>query len=411
MSGTASFVTLLRVAPFRWFWSGFTTSSVGDAMTSVALVWFVYETTGSVATLGLFAFVSTAPVLVGGFFAGYLLDRFDRRTVMFVDSVFRGCVVGAVPLLHAAGLLSVWHVFAVGGIHGLLKMIAWAGGPSVVPELVPHERLDTANAMEMLGLTISGVLGPAIAGALIPLIGAPNILVFDAASYAAFALALTRIPAMPPRRAGVVRRGFADAFGLLVRQPVILSTTLMFMVANIGQGLLFVALPVLAAGVLRGGPELYGILLGAIAMGEIVGSLAAGGVRWRLPIGALIALSQICSGLVLLPAAFYASIPVAIAALFGLGVFSAPLTIWAQTLRMRIIPAELRGRTFALLRTLMQGTIPAGGAAAGYLLPLIGVPALMLAAAMFVGGPGALGILVAPLRRAGHEPASEVVAA
>jgi hypothetical protein len=84
--------------------------------------------------------------------------------------------------------------------------------------------------------------------------------------------------------------------------------------------------------------------------------------------------------------------------------FSAPLTIWAQTLRMQIIPAYLRGRTFALLRTLMQGAGPLASAAAGVMLPLVGGSALVAASAALIGGPGLLGARVKALRQATAAP-------
>lgn len=74
-------------------------------------------------------------------------------------------------------------------------------------------------------------------------------------------------------------------------------------------------------------------------------------------------------------------------------------TIWAQTLRMRIIPEALRGRTFALLRTLMQGGNPIGGALGGWLLPLFGVPIMILVSALLVSLPGVVGLGVKALRR------------
>jgi hypothetical protein len=86
-------------------------------------------------------------------------------------------------------------------------------------------------------------------------------------------------------------------------------------------------------------------------------------------------------------------------ALFG--VFSAPLTIWAQTLRMQIIPAALRGRTFALLRMLMQSGNPVGGGLAGMLLPLAGMTATIALSAFLVGAPGLVGYGVRALRRSG----------
>jgi MFS family permease len=84
--------------------------------------------------------------------------------------------------------------------------------------------------------------------------------------------------------------------------------------------------------------------------------------------------------------------------LFLLGFFSAPLTIWAQTLRMQVIPSNMRGRVFALLRTLMQGATPLGGALAGFLLPVAGIPIMVLAFAALIGFPGVIGLQVAEQR-------------
>jgi hypothetical protein len=80
--------------------------------------------------------------------------------------------------------------------------------------------------------------------------------------------------------------------------------------------------------------------------------------------------------------------------------FSCPFdnTIWAQTLRMQIIPERLRGRTFALLRTLMQGANPVGGIIAGFLLPVVGIPAMISLSVVLIGTPGLLGYRVRDLR-------------
>src|SRR5207248_766725 len=160
--------------------------------------------------------------------------------------------------------------------------------------------------------------------------------------------------------------------------PILRTTTLMYMGFNLGGGLLYVGLPILAATRLAGGAELYGLLLGVLGAGEMIGAIAAGAVNVSRPLGLLICLGQFLSGVALL------ALPLegVNAALVGLslalyGLFSAPLTVWAQTLRMSIIPEHLRGRTFALLRTLMQGTGPVGGAVAGLILPIIGLLPLL----------------------------------
>jgi MFS family permease len=77
---------IFQSVSFRWFWLGFTFSAVGDAMTRIALIWFVYQSTGSPQVVGWLLLCYTGPVVFGGLFAGSLLDRFDRRTVMLIDN-------------------------------------------------------------------------------------------------------------------------------------------------------------------------------------------------------------------------------------------------------------------------------------------------------------------------------------
>jgi MFS family permease len=317
----------------------------------------------------------------------------------------RGGAVALIPLLNATGHLALWHIYAVASVYGLLMMISLAGGPALVPALVRHDQLDTANALEMLSWTLGGVIGPALAGLLIGSIGAPNVVVADAISYMAFALALGRARPAAETAARQTRSGADAGLGpavrLLLGNKILLATTLMFLAFNIGGGGLAVWLPILADRRLGGGAELYGALLGALALGEVLSALLAGGVRLPLPPGTLICLAQALSG-VALGAVVLSQRPWAAAVALALfGAFSAPLTIWAQTLRMQIIPEQLRGRSFALLRTLMQSGNPIGGALAGALLPLLGMSAMIGLSAIVVGLPGLLGYRVADLRLAG----------
>lgn len=407
---------IFKVGPYRRFWSGFTLSELGDAMTRVALTWYVYESTRSPEALGWLMLAYTGPVIVGGLVAGSLLDRFDRRKVMLADNLIRGAAVVAIPVLHAIGMLALWHVYVVAAVYGSLMMISLAGGPALIPSLVREEQLDTANALETLTFTLSGVAGPVLAGLLIAWAGAPNVLILDAVSYGAFAVALARIKIPTQDTGSPETRGEARSYRLrdvalfALRNKVLLSTTIMFAAFNLGQGVLFVWLPVLSAGIPGGGPELYGVLLGAWAAGEVAGSLIAGSISLSLPLGTMICLAQLASGLALGVLVFSRSLWGALAGLALAGFCSAPLTIWAQTLRMRIIPYNMRGRAFALLRTLMQSTPPIGGAIAGLVLPVLGLPVMIAISAALAGVPGLAGYAVAELRAAGTpDPAQEVL--
>jgi len=389
---------------FRAFWLGYTFSILGDAMTRIALTWLVWELTGSARALGLLTVAYTAPVIIGGFLAGWLLDRFGERRVMLIDSLLRGSVVLLVPLLNRWDQLALWHIYLVAAVYGSLFMIPLAGGPTLVPRLVPRQHLATANALEMLTFTVSSVVGAPLAGFLIAWVTAPNVLFVDALSYFLFALFLSKVVPLVTRgetAADVPQKSFrlGDAVTLLRHNRILLSTTLMFMAFNVGMGALFVWLPIFADEVLGGGAQLYGTLLGTLAVGEVLSSVLAGGLQLPLSLGTLICLSQLLSGLsltLLLPGKPLVWSLLSLA-LFGL--FSAPLTIWAQTLRMQIIPEALRGRTFALLRTLMQGTNPLGGLLGGFLLPVLGMPVMILLSVVIIALPGPLGYNVKDLRQ------------
>jgi MFS family permease len=387
---------------FGVFWLGFSVSVLGDAITRTTLVWYVFELTGSSVALGWLSFCFTAPVVVGGLTAGWLLDRFDRRAIMAIDSLGKALLVASVPVLAALGAMPLWYVYLVAGVFGFLMMVPLAGVPSLLPALVDREALNAANALETIGYTAGGVIGPPLAGLLIAQVGPLEALYLDGASYLVFAWALRRCRP----QADEAHAHSGDAAGLLaagrliLASPVLAGTTLMYLVFNVGLGALLVAVPLFADTVLGGGPELYGVLLGAIAVGELLGSATIATVRLPMAEGLAICLAALASGAAVGVVAVSSG---ALGAALGLalyGAFSAPLTIWGQTLRMKIIPPAFRGRCFAIMRTLMQSGAPLGGVSAGFSVPLLGVRAAIAGIALITCLVGASGLAIGELRKA-----------
>ena len=387
---------------FGVFWLGFSATVLGDAITRTTLIWYVFEATGSPVSLGWLSFCFTAPVIVGGMTAGWLLDRYDRRTIMAIDSLAKSLLVISVPVLAAMDLMPLWYVFVVASVFGFLMMIPLAGVPSLLPALVDGDDLNAANALETVGYTAGGVLGPPLAGVLIAQIGPLEALYFDAATYLIFAWAVWRCrPRAEARRPEIGdTTSLLAAARLIARNPVLASTTLMYLVFNVGLGALLVVVPVFADTVLGGGPELYGLLLGSIAIGELASAVAIGSVRLPIPEGLAICLTMFLSGLAVGAAALSPNAAGAAIALALYGAFSAPLTIWGQTLRMKIIPPGFHGRCFAIMRTLMQSGGPLGGVSAGFSVPVLGVRAAIAGIALITCAVGGLGLTIAKLRRA-----------
>ncbi|MBT5263822.1 MAG: MFS transporter [Rhodospirillaceae bacterium] len=391
---------------FLIFWTGFTVSVTGDAMTRVALTWLVLSETNSPEAVGLLNFLLMAPIVIGGLMAGWLLDRYDRATVLIIDAVLRAAAISSIPAANVFGVLTLEHVYVVAALHGFLMMIPLAGVPTILPSIVPADRLGSANALETFGYMSSGMIGAPVAGMLIDIVGPPGVLWIDAGSFLLFAFLVSRagIPKRAPILAGEVKpeksAGYGEVVRLLVRNPILVTTTLMFMGFNLGLGAMMVWLPIHAQGLSGGDAGLYGQFLGVIAVGQLIAAAGVGMLASSAPYGLMICLSQIATGLFLLPIAAVSVVPVMFASFFVQGLFHSPLTILAQTLRMRIIPPELRGRSFALLRMMMQSTGPIGGLACGFLIPQIGLGPAIIASGLLMTIPALGGLLVGPLRRA-----------
>ncbi len=403
------YVRLLRRREYAFLWSGATVSALGDGMSFVALVWLVLDRGGDPGTVGWLAAAYTAPVVIGGLAAGVILDRFDKRRILAADNLIRGAAIASVPIASALGVLSTAQLFGVAAIYGLLFMTSLAGIPSLIPSLVAEDELTTANAMESLTYAVAGLAGPAIAGVVIAAVGAPVVLAIDAVTYGVFVVCLLVMRPVPPSEAlasgsaagdeQTPGRGLGPAVRFVLGTPAILVITVIYMAINVGEGIFIVLAPVYARDVLGGGPATYGTLVSAFTGGSLAGTLLVGAIGWRWPLGRSIAVATLATGLVmgllLVEPPFVATVAILIVA----GVLASSLTAWAQTIRMRLIPPELRGRVFALLRTLMQSTPPIGAVLGGTLLaggdviPAIGAMTALIAI------PGAIGLVLPALGR------------
>jgi MFS family permease len=406
------YFNVLGKPDFRRLWIGATVSTVGDAMTFIALSWLVLSMPGGTARLGVLGICYTAPVLLGGLAVGPLLDRFDKRMVLITDCLVRAVAVASVPLADAVGSVPGWLLFVVAAIYGLLKMIPLAGFPAAIPQLVDDADLDSANALESLSFSIAGVAGPATAGLLIAKVDPTNVLLIDSASFLVFALLTARVR-RPLRPQAVMASGDPPSdppprppsFASVVRDRAIVATTVAFMAFNVAEGMLMVTAPWLAKNDLPAGAPALGIMLSATAVGEIFGATVAGRRgAGRSPVRAIgmIQLGAASAFLALL--ASPRQVPVGLG-FFAVGLLSAPMTIWAQSLRMRRIPPALHGRAFATLRTLMQATPPLGAA---LVTPLL-VRGQPNAAAVAMAGIAAVPALYLIFGDAARSPAGDLV--
>ena len=386
--------TPLSIPAFRRVWAGVTVSAAGDAAGWVALVALALGPAH--ASLPLLAACYTLPVAVGGLTAGWALDRFGRARMMTADNLARGAVFASIPLTALVVPPGAAQVYLVAAVYGLLMMVTLAGFPSLIPALVPAAQLGQANALEGASYGLASLTGAALGGLVVATVGPVPVLAFDAASYLVLAVILASIRGLQPRArrdgprlTGTRGTGLAAVVRLALSNPVLRATTIMFAVFNIGEGALLVLLPHRAIGLGLGAGG-YGYLVATVTGGELAAAAFLAHRPWRAPLLPSIIVAQLIAALVVL-----ALLTISLAAtLFGLvvlGACSAPMTAWAQTLRMRLVPEQAHGRMFAMLRTVMQATPPLGAGLAAVTMRLggaatvwavvaaMGLPALLFA--------------------------------
>jgi Na+/melibiose symporter-like transporter len=250
-----------------------------------------------------------------------------------------------------------------------------------------------------------------VAGVVNAVLGSPVVLAIDAVTYAIFVVLLlamregrtvegtedspTAVQAAASRAGG----GIGPAVRFILGSPAILTITVLYMCGNLAGGIIAVVAPIYARDVLHGDSTTFGLLLSALTLGELVGLIVIGAIRWPFPLGRSIA-GAICVGAVFEAMLLFkpALVPMLVI-LAGWGVAESSLTPWAQTIRMRLIPAEMRGRVFALLRTLMQSTRPVGSILAGILLAGGDVVPALATVLVLGAVPGAIGLWIPSLSR------------
>ena len=252
-------------------------SVIGTRMTYLALPWFVLVTTGSPGKMSLVLAAEIAPMALLGIPSGWLVQRIGARSTMLVADFARAPILASIPLLYAAGLLRFELLLAIVALLGCFMPPYFASQRTILPELVGEDErlMSQGNSLIEGGAAFAALIGPAIAGLLIPFIGAPNVLYVDAATYAvAFLLVLVFVPKRKPIQAAV-QHGVLAGLRFL-RHDRLLGRLALAVVAFgfLGAGL-SAGLPFYAFDEFSGNARIAGLFYAALGAGALVGSLFA----------------------------------------------------------------------------------------------------------------------------------------
>jgi len=402
-----AFSVLYRYPAFGRLWIGRLISLFGDALSLIALPWFVLQVTQSgTATAGILLTLQL-PAILTSMVIGSLIDRFQPGAIIVIDNGLRTLIIGLIPLLYWFGLLELWLLFLLTFLAGMLVPATEVGSRSVLPELVEDKDLDAANMLWSFSLNLALVVGPAVAGLLVASFGGPSVLLIDAGTFAVMALLAVTIPDVERSRSPV-QAPLSERLGLhqLWDMKVVRYTTLLSLVFFFSYGPLEAALPLYSDAILQTDARGYGLLWSALAVGALIGTLSSTLLSRRMRLGVALPLIALLWGASLVPMVFIKDLWSGCGLLLLGGLMWGPYTPMETTLLQRNVPKAQLGRVFGARSTLLTGGSPLGLAIGGILLafvPSTSVIALSAIACILVG----LGGLVSPTFRGLSLPSAD----
>ena len=358
---------------FRLFFVGQIVSVTGTWMQSVALAWLVLKLTDSGTALGIQAALNFGPMLLLGAWGGLLADRRDKRTILIATQSAFAVLAIALWALVATGVATVWMVYALSLLQGIVTAADMPTRQSFYAEMVGPQDLTNAVSLNSAVVTGTRIVGPALAGVLIATIGLASSFLFNGISYLAVIGGLIAMRPgelhrveVPEARKGQIREGLAYVWHTPeLRLPLLWMAVVYTLSFNFS-----VLFPLLAKRTFAGDVGLYATLLSVMGAGSMIGALAM--ARQKRPNPFRLAVAATAFGLMTLIAAWAPTLGAELAALLPLGASSMVfMIIGNSTLQLTSRP-EMRGRVMALYGIVFLGGTPFGGPIAGWLADALG---------------------------------------
>ncbi len=389
--------------PFMVIFAGQAFSLFGSRLVQFALVWWITETTGLASTLAFASIVAMLPQVLLGPFAGALVDRWNRKTVMMVSDSFIALVVVALAFLYGTGAIRLWHVYLAMFTRSLGGAFQWPAMQATTTMMVDRGSLSRVAGMNQSLMGLVAIVAPPLGAFLMQVIPIQTILLIDVATavLAVGSLFFIKVP-QPSRELTEVLRlktilsDMREGAVFVWRWKGLRIIMGMSMLINFLMNPAFSLLPLVVTNHFNGGAVELGWLQSANGVGMIAGGLllgAWGGFKKRVVTAMT---SLVISGVFIVVFSFMPPelFLVAIGCVFVFAVFNAMANGTFFSSIQAVIPPEMQGRVFTILMSLSGGMTPIGLAFAGPVSDSLGlfiwfriggvVLALMGAAAFFI---------------------------
>jgi len=365
----------LRHRNFRLFWFGQMISLIGTWTQSVAQGWMVLRLSNSPFLLGVVSAFAGLPILFFSLPAGVLADRVKKRKFLIFTQIGAMVLAFILSFLAFSGLVKVWHVMLLALGLGLVNAFDAPTRQAFVKEMVGKEDLLNAIALNSFMFNSARILGPALAGILISLVGEAGCFFINGLSFIAViaGLSLMRMKDVVfQSKNSSFLASFKEGISYIMKNKRALSLILMVSTMSIFGFSYAVLMPVFARNILKSGAAGLGFLMSAVGIGAISAGLGLASRKTEEK------LKYMQAGIVvfffsLFLFSFSKSFFFSLIFLVGTGWGMISLVATCNTLLQEIIPDELRGRVMSFYTMMFMGTMPIGSFLAGTLGQILGV--------------------------------------
>ena len=363
---------------YRLFVAGQLVSLIGTWMQSVAQSWLIWRLTGSAALLGFIGFAGQIPIFVLAPVGGVVADRMNRHRVLIATQSTMMVLAFALAALTLGGVIREWHIFVLAALLGVANAFDIPARQAFLVETVSRDDIVNAVALNSSMLNGARIVGPAVAGLVVAAFGEGWCFLLNAISYVAVigALLVMHVDDVPHPHAHTsawesVVEGFAYSWNT---KPLRALLLLLGLVSVMGMPY-SVLMPIIAARVLQGGPNAYGLLMSASGVGALAGAALLTLRRHIHGLGRWVAVSAMCFGISLIAFSFSRLLWLSALLLVPAGFFMMVEMAASNTLIQSMIPNRLRGRVMSVYSMMFMGMAPVGALIAGALAAPLGAPA------------------------------------
>jgi MFS family permease len=378
---------VLRNAPYRRYIIGSAISDTGTWMQVMAQGYVMSTLTTKAVWLGMANFAAGLPMLALTMIGGSAADRYDKRKILLVTQVVQIGLALAIGALVLSGRIQIWHILAFAAVLGVSNSFEMPTLSALVPELVSRDEIPSGIAIDRSVFHGSRVFGPTIGGILISAWGTASAFFANAISFLALIAALLSLPARLKGSAEEEEKrtsGMKDGFLFVAKdRPSLAMVTLIATQSVCIFPIITVMMPLYVRLVLGLGPDRLGYLMGASAIGSLVGSIFLIGLSREKRVPLMMACTLAVSGAIFgLSRGPSFNIATALLVLNSLGL--ATNFGLASTIVQERAPDYLRGRVSAVFMLSFVGLMPIAGLGVTSLSDYIGMRhALAVAAVIY----------------------------